>query len=390
MKKLFKVLGCFILIGVILVVCLKLFGEKIVLAYVQPSGSVVELPTPTRPDYADEKNWIALPSKQDESDLIPIGLAVSEVSKEMPVDVFYIHPTGYFATDSWNSDMAPERGAAQQSQAMLALQASVFNGCCDVYAPQYREATLWSFLEKENDNGTQALAIAYTDVERAFDYFIKHYAKDKPFIIASHSQGSTHAMRLLEEKIEHTELYGRMVAAYVIGYKVPLDKFGTAFNNITVCQSAEQTGCLISWDTYGDGAKDVDDTVPQWYTSGWQQKGQLETVCVNPLSWKQDQQRADASLHLGAVATPELSFFENVFLDKNTGKKITELSLSSTPKTWAECRANGLFIAAQKSDKLIDKLNSKRVYHVYDYHYFYLNLRANARLRSQAFLNKGI
>ena len=221
---------------------------------------------------------------------------------------------------------------------------------------------------------------------RAFDYFLKNYAQDKPFIIASHSQGSTHAVRLLEEKIEHTDLYKRMVAAYVIGYKVPLDKFGTAFHNITVCQSAEQTGCLIGWDTYGEGGKDLNETVPQWYGSGWQQQDRLKTVCVNPLSWKQDQHRADASLHLGAVATPELWFLQNVLLDKNTGKKITELNLSSAAKTWAECRDSGLYIAAQKSNRLIEKFDRKRIYHVYDYHYFYLNIRENARLRSQEFL----
>ncbi|MGY8791817.1 MAG: DUF3089 domain-containing protein, partial [Pseudomonadales bacterium] len=55
-------------------------------------------------------------------------------------------------------------------------QASVFNGCCDVYAPRYRQATLYSFTDtSEVKNGEQALELAYGDVKTAFKYFVDNH-----------------------------------------------------------------------------------------------------------------------------------------------------------------------------------------------------------------------
>ena len=44
-----------------------------------------------------------------------------------------------------------------------------------------------------------------------------------PFIIASHSQGSTHAIRLLKEFVDSTTLQQQLVAAYIIGMQIPDD-----------------------------------------------------------------------------------------------------------------------------------------------------------------------
>jgi hypothetical protein len=44
------------------------------------------------------------------------------------------------------------------------------------------------------------------------------------FIIASHSQGTHHSIRLLAEEIDGTDLYSRMVGAYIIGGTISKDK----------------------------------------------------------------------------------------------------------------------------------------------------------------------
>jgi pimeloyl-ACP methyl ester carboxylesterase len=94
------------------------------------------------------------------------------------------------------------------------------------------------------DFGTQALDLAYQDVEAAFDYYLQHFNKGRPFIVVGHSQGTTHALRLIEEKIDNTPLYRQLVVAYVVGYWLPRDKFSRGFEQVTPCTGAGQTGCI--------------------------------------------------------------------------------------------------------------------------------------------------
>src|SRR3546814_7072434 len=57
----------------------------------------------------------------------------------------------------------------------------------------------------------------YTTLFRsAFDYFLSQN-EGRPLILAAHSQGSLHLIRLLREKVAGTPLASRIVAAYVVG-----------------------------------------------------------------------------------------------------------------------------------------------------------------------------
>ncbi|NDG63817.1 MAG: DUF3089 domain-containing protein, partial [Planctomycetes bacterium] len=133
--------------------------------------------------------------------------------------------------------------------------ASVFNGCCRVYAPRYRQVTFSAFVTRDRaDDVRQALDLAYGDVLAAFDFFIKNRNARRPFIIASHSQGSRHAIRLLKDRIEGSALREQLVAAYIIGAAVPADAIKRLFPSIAVCNSALETGCLVAFATFREGA----------------------------------------------------------------------------------------------------------------------------------------
>ena len=149
--------------------------------------------TPDEPDYSDINNWAATPDIDGQQFYVPNDSF--SVKTNNPVDVFYIHPTGFFEKE-WNSDMDKSRSAYERTEIMLGNQASAFNESCNIYAPEYRQATYYSFFDRDG-NGTKALDLAYYDVENAFDYFIEHLNNDKPFIIASHSQGALHAQKLI-------------------------------------------------------------------------------------------------------------------------------------------------------------------------------------------------
>jgi hypothetical protein len=348
----------------------------------KPDHHFVVVKVPPAPDYGDDRMWAALPSKQDEADLSPQGVEADRRLKA-PADVFYIHPTGYFGSDNWNSPIDPKSSAYDNIRLMLASQASAFNACCNVYAPHYREATFYSFVDNGND-GLQALDLAYSDVARAFNYYLLNYNRGRPLIIASHSQGSVHALRLLEEKIDNTYLYGRLVAAYIIGSSVPVEKLRRSFSRIRQCSSATDTGCLISWNTYAAGASPVK-MRHVWYRHGWEKIDDKDLLCTNPLSWNNDEKIAPDTLHHGAIIFQKGELWQ-IILARMTGRK-TPIMLPSPvrQKCSARCAKGFLYVSAVK--EIID-LYGRGNYHMYDYSLFYMNIRENAIARTDAFLKK--
>ena len=334
---------------------------------------------PPAPDYAQESSWAALPDKEDASDRIPDGLVETASPARDLVDVFYIHPTGYMGRDNWNATVGKEAAYGIPTSVMLAGQASAFNGCGLVYAPEYRQASILAFIQPhiapQRQDAFQALDLAYSDVARAFDYFIEHYSRGRPFIIVSHSQGSTHALRLLAEKIDNTPLHLRLIAAYVIGGGMPKDYFNRVYHNLQPCVSPTQTGCIIAWDTIREGT-----WTPSFgfhrYPKGWEYLRGKDIFCVNPLTWNSTTERAPATAHAGALMASMVP--NTVRTDRCEFKGI------SPHHTWAQCHEGRLWVADQSGSPFHNALG---VYHLSDFGLFWMNIRENARLRAETYLH---
>ena len=168
------------------------------------------------PDYADAANWAALPSKPGLTAYVPQGVAAATKGTRRRRVLRPSH-CGEMDGSDWNSAMNPDSQTEENAKWMMANQASVFNGCCVIYAPRYREATITTYFAGQPDIFRQTMDLAYGDVDRAFTYFLEHYSHGRPFIIASHSQGTFHAFRLLQQRIDGTALAQRLVAAYLLG-----------------------------------------------------------------------------------------------------------------------------------------------------------------------------
>ena len=335
---------------------------------------------PPAPDYNDATSWAALPDKEDPSDWAPPGLEEEANPLKDEVDVFYVHPTGFLGRDNWNGTPGQESNRGIPVGAMLTGQASAFNACGRVYAPYYRQATLYSFLEPHNDptaeNGYRALELAYSDVVRAFDHFIEHFNKGRPFIVASHSQGTAHALRLLAERIDQTELHSRMIAAYAIGYSMPDDMFDRVYKNLKRCTSPTDSGCVIHWDTFAEGATRL---LPgfHWYPEGWESAKGKKTYCINPLTWSSGEERAPKDAHLGALAAN---------FDASSGETSSGALLPQY--TWAQCHEGVLWVEDQSGTPFSEGPTFKGSYHIHDYALFWLDIRHNAIERSKVFLAK--
>lgn len=294
-------------------------------------------------DYGDDKAWAALPWMEDEADKVNIW-EYKDNQDTAKVDVFFIHPTSYLAGIAWNADIKNVLINERTDQGAIKNQASVFNGSCRVFAPRYRQAVLRSFYPVNERRGGEALEFAYEDVKSAFEYYLEHYNEGRPIVIASHSQGTRHAVRLMKEYFDSKPLQEKLVAAYLIGFAVACDDF----ENIKVCEGEGETGCFVAWNTFKWGAEGV---IREGFYDG--------ACCVNPLSWKADSSFAGRELHKGSVT---FTLFDH--LDKN------EID--------AKCEEGKLWIHPPKSIKYA---NITRNYHIYDYNFFYGNIRENVNLQ---------
>jgi len=321
------------------------------------------------PDYADANAWAALPSRPGLSALVPAGVAPAP--KDSPVDVFFIHPTGYTAGVEWNSPLDPSTKTEENTHWMMANQASVFNGCCAIYAPRYREATIYRYIDAPPDIFKKAGDFAYADVDRAFTFFLEHYSKGRPFIIASHSQGTEHGFNLIARRIAGTPLAQRLVAAYLIGGGIT-DKDVDALKSVHACATPTDTHCIVHWATYAAGSKPVRDDVKS------------KILCVNPLTWKRDGGFAPARLSQGAVPTSGRFQFD-FWTDRATGVNFGPLGAPLKGWTSAECRG-GLLFAGDQSRTPFRTLAIGENYHGLDYPLWAMDIRQNAIARVNAYL----
>lgn len=323
----------------------------------KPDKPFAETKAPPAPDYAQRAAWFARPGGHGPERSVPPGFAAIDEARA-PADVFFIHPTMYLKNDVWN---APYDVDGAYNGPVLLAQLSAFNGCCLLYAPHYRQASLAGLRDGD------AVALAYDDVARAFRYYIAHYNRGRPFIIASHSQGTGHAVRLLQEAVIGTPLQDRLVAAYTVGAYTPAS---FAALGLPTCNAPRQTGCVLSWNASQEGrtaasmlTKDVD-----FWWQGKRVKSRAPAICVNPLTWT-EKGGAKAAANRGSLPFPEAPYPDQAATLAPLAKEVTG----------ARCNDMLLEVDVGWRSPFRDTLGwLYGSYHRNDYGLFYANIRANA------------
>lgn len=321
------------------------------------------------PDYTQPSAWLAYPGRPSAADDLPLGV---EKSADARLPVFFIHPTTYIAPEIGNAAFDADGVlVARMDQAVLRFQASVFNGCCRIFAPRYRQASLRA-ITTNSPAAYAADALAYGDVARAFARFLELNPAG-PFIIASHSQGSIHALRLLQEKVIGTALQRRLVVAYVIGVALPTDITSLG---LPVCQDPDATGCIVTWNTVRRGYDDRrrHETAVIWWRRRYQPIAGRPLVCVNPLNWRENAAAPSAD-DLGAVYS--------------TGRA-APIPAPIPRLTGASCEDGllGIEIPWHERRHFHDLLTLTGVYHDFDYSLFYMNIRRNVSQRIDAWRHR--
>jgi len=327
---------------------------------IAPDEDFESTPRPPAPDYGKPSAWAARPDVEDPSDARPAGAAPAP--EPSAVKVFFVHPTTFMSASGWNQPLDDVDANWIVDERVMRQQASVFNSCCGVYAPRYRQATFYAFLDPYGD-GDKALDLAYQDVSEAFREFLEEIGPGTAFILAGHSQGTAHATRLLREQIAGTRLERRLVAAYLVGFSVTEDQLG----GVPVCSSAAATGCVVAWNTVeGDGAG----LFPE-----------ASLICVNPLTWRRDGAPAGRELNRGAIGFESWEPSDAERRDPSLARDMTvEPAAADAHCLNANLRVNDLYSSSFPARMPGNSL------HVYDYSLFHMNVRENAQARTGAYL----
>ncbi|MBX3595201.1 DUF3089 domain-containing protein [Sphingomonas sp.] len=321
-----------------------------------------ELP---RDSYARREMWLAHPKMaSDPARWVPAGFAANPAPDAA---VFFVHPTSYLDRAHWNAPL-DDRVANDRAALFLRGQASAFNGAGAIWAPRYRQATFGAFLTSEAD-AQMALDLAYRDVVAAFDQFLKE-AGDRPIILAGHSQGALHLTRLLRERVAGKPIAKRIVAAYVIGWPVSRTT-DLPLMGLPECGSADTTGCILSWQTFGEPADPslILDTFDA--TTGFNGQSRKDTpmICTNPLTGMP-----------GSSAPREA----------NLGSLVPAADLSTATlargAVGARCEGRGILMIGDPPEGLGRAyVLPGNNYHVFDYSLFWANVRADAERRLAAY-----
>lgn len=369
-RKFLYIIAALIVLVIAGLLVMRIWSKELAAIAFVPSGDFVEQQPFGNNAYHDPDMWYSRPGMglEDPARWQP-AYSGDERSIPAPSDtappqfaVFFVHPTSYLDKAHWNAPL-DDAEANRVTQIYLRGMASPFNQASEIWAPRYRQATFGAFLTDKAE-GQKAIDAAYHDVEQAFTFFLSSIDKDMPIVLAGHSQGSLHLMRLLKDRVAGTETAPRIAAAYILGWPVSVEH-DLPKMALPACATADQAGCVMSWSSYAEPADPAPMIEVYANSTGFdgQKRGSSPILCTNPLTGSFGAEAA-ADLNLGTLVPDG---------DLSKGSLVRQ----SVP---ARCDDRGLLLIGDPPEmgKYVLPGNN---YHVYDIPLFWANIQADVTRR---------
>jgi hypothetical protein len=289
---------CIVVGGILLAIVLVMIfirRDDVMRAALDPQQPFQTWAKPPAPDYTKPAAWALAPKD-------PARWGAGDP----PADVFFIHPTTYDGGRDWNAPYDQKAAARQLDRVMLPNYAGPFQRVGRVFAPRYRQASLFAGLTNRDD-AREARRFAYGDVRAAFLQFLTHYNRGRPIVIVGVEQGGQLAGRLLDELIAPNPALTKQVAAvYIIEAVVPAPRYDQPGAPFPACRTRAQAHCLVAWISARDGDDEAASRIVErafvWNYLGRQiPLGEREPLCVNPLLGGLGPALAGKRLNLGAA-----------------------------------------------------------------------------------------
>jgi hypothetical protein len=339
------------------------------------------LATPDRQVWLCKPGPAANPCRADMSATAVAKDATSSVEHAQPaadpkVDCFYVYPTvSNQPTPNANLKIDPaEIGVA-------IAQASRFSQVCHVYAPMYRQVTVFGLVEPGKVNP----ALPYADVVNAWHDYLTRYNHGRGVVLIGHSQGAFILEQLIARQIENNpSVRSRLVSAILLGGNVTVkdgSNVGGTFHHVPTCGSERDVGCVIAYSSF-------DKPPPSQSLFGRTRRAGQHVVCTNPAALGGGTATLDSyfpSRRLGGpvnftltplASTPWLRFPTGL-----AGECKQENGASVLHITDTRTRPNGLLLR--------DSLGPTWGLHIYDVNLTLGNLVDVVRAQSGAFTTKG-
>lgn len=334
------------------------FWDDLMRTALDPKAPFQTYKPPPAPDYSQRSAWYLMPTTPE-----------APTADQPKADVFFVGPTTYKGGKNWNAPIGSALAGETFRRIMAPNYAGPFVRVGRIFAPKYRQASLYTQLTLRED-AREARRFAYGDVARGFDYYLAHANAGRPFVVVGVEQGGTLAARLLAEKIAPDEaLRARLAAAYLIGTVVPADR-----PPITPCVQRGQTGCVAAWMAVstreGDHAQVILDRALVWNGTELDNLKGRPALCFNPLLGATTEAFAPARLHQGAANATGLEWGARpAFL----GRQVS-----------AQCKGGVLLVSPPKSASLrrAGTWTDRRM--APGYNLFYLDLETDALARVSA------
>ncbi len=278
---------------------------------------------------------------------------------DKPIDLFLICPTVDTRSETNSFDLNDRLKARFVSA--LDMERGIYEETCRMYSPYYRQMSIKAYALPD-DAREEARQTAYRDIADAFRWYLEHENDGRGLILAGFSQGAEMCLDLLKEfyggdSLKAVKLRANLVTVYAIGwyctkemteeYPQIVPAWGETENGTVVCFECEDgtlTGSII---------------IPEGIT----------TLSINPLNWQTDGTPADRSLNLGAVmqtgGEPQPGLC-GAYIGDRGELVVTDVTPEEYPP--------GLDILPEGS------------YHLYDYMFFFTNLKENIAARASRWL----
>ena len=293
------------------------------------------------PDYGRRENWAFFMAGEDK-----------------PVDLFIIAPTVHLGKDGAMNAAPDDADYRGSTVGALRMQIGIYAEHCRVFSPYYRQATLAVYGLEEHRRQLY-MNIAYADIRAAFMSHARDFP-DRPLVLAGFYQGAELALRLLMEFFDEPSYQDRLVAAYIIGWRVtPEDVW--RFPHLKMAKGEEDTGVIVSFNSESEHI-----------SSSLFVPACRKTYGINPLTWKADCTLGDKRLNKGACFTDYTGIVKRE-IPALTGARI-------------DPRRGTLKLPDISEKQYPGVLFEDGVYHIYDYQFFYRNLQENVGKRIAAWL----
>ena len=294
-------------------------------------------------DYNDPDNW-----------------AYFQADADHETDVFLICPTVDTKSEMNSFDLNEK--LKERFVNALDMERGIFEDTGRLFSPYYRQQSIHVFNLPEEER-KQAREIAYQDISAAFRWYLDHENAGRGIILAGFSQGGEMCLELLKHYYggdgkEAKELRERLIAVYSIGWAVT-EEMTEEYPQIVPASGESDIGSVICFDCEDGGLQETI-IIPAGITA----------LSINPLNWRTDGTVADKSLNLGAVMgtgaepIPQLC---GAYIGSRGELVVTDVTREDYPPV--------LDIFPEGS------------YHIYDYMFFFMNLKENVAKRAQVWLS---